>query len=215
MIVLGVILLILGILFGISILTYIGVVLIVIGAVLWILGATGRAGRRSKILVLANLTTPSRRSGRPRTGPRSSSPARSPATRELFLGRPIWLRRVGRCAASSSTGRRRRAPSVAHRLRRGAVQLEGDADPDLHVLPLRLADLTLRGARADARDHGPGCGSDPIRPARSRGGSRSTRPARSAASGASATTRSAPASSRVLMPTRSSTRSASLLGKCR
>ncbi len=43
MIVLGVILLILGILFGISVLTYIGVVLIVIGAVFWILGATGRA----------------------------------------------------------------------------------------------------------------------------------------------------------------------------
>lgn len=48
MIALGVILLILGILFGISILTYIGVVLIVIGAVFWLLGATGRAvgGRR-------------------------------------------------------------------------------------------------------------------------------------------------------------------------
>jgi len=43
MIVLRVILLILGILFGISVLTYIGVVLIVIGAVFWILGATGRA----------------------------------------------------------------------------------------------------------------------------------------------------------------------------
>ncbi|MDX1882194.1 DUF6131 family protein [Mycolicibacterium sp. 120270] len=43
MIALGVILLILGLLFGISILTYIGVVLIVIGAVFWILGATGRA----------------------------------------------------------------------------------------------------------------------------------------------------------------------------
>jgi hypothetical protein len=43
MIVLGVILLILGFLFGISILTYIGVVLIVIGAVFWILGSTGRA----------------------------------------------------------------------------------------------------------------------------------------------------------------------------
>jgi hypothetical protein len=48
MIALGVILLILGILFGISILTYIGVVLIVIGAVFWVLGASGRAvaGRR-------------------------------------------------------------------------------------------------------------------------------------------------------------------------
>lgn len=43
MIALGVILLILGFLFGISILTYIGVVLIVIGAVFWILGSTGRA----------------------------------------------------------------------------------------------------------------------------------------------------------------------------
>jgi hypothetical protein len=43
MIALGIILLILGIIFGISILTYIGVVLIVIGAVFWILGSTGRA----------------------------------------------------------------------------------------------------------------------------------------------------------------------------
>lgn len=42
MIVLGVILLILGILFGISILTYIGIILIVVGAVFWILGSTGR-----------------------------------------------------------------------------------------------------------------------------------------------------------------------------
>ena len=49
MIVLGVILLILGILFGISILTYIGVVLIVIGAVFWLLGRSGRpvGGRRA------------------------------------------------------------------------------------------------------------------------------------------------------------------------
>jgi hypothetical protein len=48
MILLGVVLLILGVIFGISILTYIGVILIVIGAVFWILGATGRAvgGRR-------------------------------------------------------------------------------------------------------------------------------------------------------------------------
>ncbi len=43
MIVLGVILLILGLVFGISILTYIGVVLLVVGAIFWILGATGRA----------------------------------------------------------------------------------------------------------------------------------------------------------------------------
>ena len=35
--------LILGLIFGISILTYIGVVLLVVGAVFWILGATGRA----------------------------------------------------------------------------------------------------------------------------------------------------------------------------
>ena len=38
MIVLGVILLILGLVLGISILTYIGIMLIIIGAVLWILG---------------------------------------------------------------------------------------------------------------------------------------------------------------------------------
>ena len=42
MIVLGAILLILGLIFGISILTYIGVVVLVIGAVFWLLGATGR-----------------------------------------------------------------------------------------------------------------------------------------------------------------------------
>lgn len=48
MILLGVILLILGFVFGIAILTYIGVALILIGAVFWILGSTGRpvGGRR-------------------------------------------------------------------------------------------------------------------------------------------------------------------------
>jgi Family of unknown function (DUF6131) len=48
MIVLGAILLILGLVFGSSILTYIGVVVLVIGAVFWLLGATGRpvGGRR-------------------------------------------------------------------------------------------------------------------------------------------------------------------------
>ncbi|MFD5065599.1 MULTISPECIES: DUF6131 family protein [unclassified Streptomyces] len=48
MIVLGVILLVLGLLFGISILWTIGVVLVVIGVILWILGAVGHSvgGRR-------------------------------------------------------------------------------------------------------------------------------------------------------------------------
>jgi hypothetical protein len=48
MIALGAILLILGLIFGISILTYVGVVLLVIGAVFWILGSVGRpvGGRR-------------------------------------------------------------------------------------------------------------------------------------------------------------------------
>ncbi|BBY06172.1 DUF6131 family protein [Mycobacterium noviomagense] len=48
MIVLGVILLILGIVFGIPILTTIGIILLVIGAIFWIMGAVGRpvAGRR-------------------------------------------------------------------------------------------------------------------------------------------------------------------------
>lgn len=41
MIVLGVILLILGFVFGISILWTLGIVLIVIGVILWILGGTG------------------------------------------------------------------------------------------------------------------------------------------------------------------------------
>lgn len=43
MIVLGLILLLLGLLFGIGILWTIGIVLIVVGAVLWLLGSTGRA----------------------------------------------------------------------------------------------------------------------------------------------------------------------------
>ncbi|CAM5716174.1 MULTISPECIES: DUF6131 family protein [unclassified Streptomyces] len=43
MIVIGLILLIIGILAGISLLTTIGGILIAVGAVLWILGATGRA----------------------------------------------------------------------------------------------------------------------------------------------------------------------------
>jgi hypothetical protein len=42
MIVIGAILLILGLVFGISILTYIGIVVLVIGAVFWLLGAAGR-----------------------------------------------------------------------------------------------------------------------------------------------------------------------------
>ncbi|GAA1336720.1 DUF6131 family protein [Streptomyces sp. NBC_00257] len=48
MIVLGVILLVIGLVAGISILWTIGVVLVVIGAILWILGAAGHAvgGRR-------------------------------------------------------------------------------------------------------------------------------------------------------------------------
>jgi hypothetical protein len=48
MIVLGIVLLVLGFIFNISILWSIGVVLLVIGAVLWILGSVGRpvAGRR-------------------------------------------------------------------------------------------------------------------------------------------------------------------------
>ncbi len=48
MIVVGAILLILGLIFGISILTWIGVVVLVIGAVFWLLGAVGRpvGGRR-------------------------------------------------------------------------------------------------------------------------------------------------------------------------
>ncbi|MGB3354609.1 MAG: hypothetical protein WBB00_17810 [Mycobacterium sp.] len=49
MIVLGAVLLILGLIFGMSILTYIGVVLLVIGAVFWILGSVGRpvGGRKA------------------------------------------------------------------------------------------------------------------------------------------------------------------------
>ncbi|MGW5057406.1 DUF6131 family protein [Streptomyces sp. NPDC004096] len=48
MLIVGVVLLIIGFLTGISILWTIGVILAVIGLVLWVLGATGRAvgGRR-------------------------------------------------------------------------------------------------------------------------------------------------------------------------
>ena len=48
MIILGIILAVLGYIFGISVLTTIGVVLVVIGAVFWILGSVGRpvGGRR-------------------------------------------------------------------------------------------------------------------------------------------------------------------------
>jgi hypothetical protein len=48
MIVLGAVLLILGLIFGINILWTIGVILIVIGAIFWVLGSVGRpiGGRR-------------------------------------------------------------------------------------------------------------------------------------------------------------------------
>ncbi|WP_406813662.1 hypothetical protein [Mycobacterium sp. M23085] len=48
MVILGIILLILGYFFHVSILITLGIVLLVIGAVLWILGSVGRpvAGRR-------------------------------------------------------------------------------------------------------------------------------------------------------------------------
>ena len=50
MIILGIILLVLGLVFGIPILWTIGIILIVVGAVLTILGATGRAigGRKTR-----------------------------------------------------------------------------------------------------------------------------------------------------------------------
>ncbi|MGE2719789.1 hypothetical protein [Mycolicibacterium celeriflavum] len=49
MIILGAILLILGLIFGINILWTIGIILMVIGAVFWILGSVGRpvGGRRA------------------------------------------------------------------------------------------------------------------------------------------------------------------------
>ena len=48
LIVAGLILLLLGLLFGVGILYTIGIILIIVGAVLWIVGSTGRAvgGRR-------------------------------------------------------------------------------------------------------------------------------------------------------------------------
>ncbi|MGV0848826.1 hypothetical protein [Mycolicibacterium phlei] len=49
MIILGAILLILGLIFGINILWTIGIVLMVIGAIFWVLGSVGRpvGGRRA------------------------------------------------------------------------------------------------------------------------------------------------------------------------
>lgn len=49
MVILGAILLILGIVFGVSILQTVGIILLVVGAVLWLLGAVGRpvGGRRA------------------------------------------------------------------------------------------------------------------------------------------------------------------------
>jgi uncharacterized membrane protein HdeD (DUF308 family) len=48
MIVLGVVLLILGFIFGIHLLWVLGVILLVVGAILWVMGRVGRplAGRR-------------------------------------------------------------------------------------------------------------------------------------------------------------------------
>ena len=48
MIVAGIVLLLLGLLLGVSILYTIGIILIIVGAVLWVIGSTGRAvgGRR-------------------------------------------------------------------------------------------------------------------------------------------------------------------------
>ncbi|WP_020580119.1 hypothetical protein [Actinopolymorpha alba] len=48
MIILGVILLVLGFVFGISVLWTLGIIVIIIGAIFWILGAIGRpvGGRR-------------------------------------------------------------------------------------------------------------------------------------------------------------------------
>ena len=48
MIILGLVLLVVGMLAGISVLTTIGIILMVAGAILWVLGSTGRAvGGRS------------------------------------------------------------------------------------------------------------------------------------------------------------------------
>jgi hypothetical protein len=46
MMVLGLILLVLGLVFGISLLTYIGIILLVLGAVLWVAQPSFQGGRR-------------------------------------------------------------------------------------------------------------------------------------------------------------------------
>ena len=70
------------------------------------------------------------------------------------------------CAISRASASSRRRFSCAQHVH-----------PDLDVLSLRPADLTLGARRAGGPGRGPGCGSGRTRRARSRGGSRSARPA--------------------------------------
>ena len=108
MIVLGAILLILGLVFGISILTYIGVVLLVIGAVFWILGSVGRPDRRQKSLVLDAYRPAGRGQRRDRHRPQDGARA--------GLGRLCCARlHAVRCGVQQPE--RRRAPSAGRRPR--------------------------------------------------------------------------------------------------
>ena len=212
MIVLGVILLILDSFSASQILTYIGVVLIVIGAVFWILGSTGRAvgGRRALVL------TPSRRVGRPRTGA-ATVIARKIARDPELVPWPADLAVPGLtlCGVEFS----RPNDGVRHQPRVGFAVARGPAAEGHRPRSRRTAVAPCgpdaSRARAGAPDRGPGCGSDRTRRARNRDGSRSARPARSRRRARRPRLSVAPASSRVLMPTSSSTSSASLLGKCR
>ena len=56
MLILGIILLILGFVFGIQILWTIGIILVIVGAVFWLLGGAGRPVGGRRILVLATPT---------------------------------------------------------------------------------------------------------------------------------------------------------------
>ena len=132
------------------------------------------------------------------------------------LGRPISLLRASRCAASSSAGRTPRAPSAAHRSRRVAGRSRRSTSTQISTYcRCALRTWRLRGARQMPRSRSwmrirsdsPSAKSrwKSIKPVQRRRGvaARRRRP------------RVAPASSRVLIPTSSSTSSASLLGKCR
>ena len=123
MIAIGVILLILGLVFGVPILTYIGVVALVIGAVFWILGCGRARGRRQAGLVLASLGPARAPPASSRAAPRAMSRRRSAPGLTLCgveLSSPKVACAISRASSSSSVGVDV-AQHVAPRFRRTAA----------------------------------------------------------------------------------------------